>query len=176
MQLNNVFNKLKIDEKKVLQYFIDKANYSQLPHDQRQLVDDQRAAHQRAREIETNSQAALADNQRQFLQAHDYAFRAALNLPDIKHYQSVFDKRAGDGAFAKQVMERGSIAYQAQNKYISPEEASREVMKLYGPIQGDVQVTEEKIPVIPNIKSKSSSPVSPKITSIAQLKELSKTF
>jgi hypothetical protein len=183
---DSFFQALKIPQEKILQWVLDKANYQELPPEQKRIFDDRRSADQRAWEAEKRAQALEQRIQEQTTQAKGYALQVALEKPDVKSFVETFDQRAGrPGAFIEAVVETGDYAWHARNEDLSPEQAIQAVMARYGsfvqaqsqaPQAGNPaqpQTTPTKAPpVIPNVGGRTASPTSqPQVKSLADLKK-----
>lgn len=195
---DSFFKRLQIPEEKVLQWVIDKAQYNQLPPDQKRVLDEKRAAEQRAGLLEKQNTEYQQQYQEQAVQAKTFALQVALEKPDVQQVASQFDQRAGkSGAFKDAVIQAGEYAWLKSNGQVdlTPEQAIQQVLAYWGtqtpsnpaqppiiPMQGmtQQQVAAPKpqaAPTIPNVAGKQTASVSkPKPRSIDDLKQLAKKF
>lgn len=130
------FNRLQIPEEKILQWVINKAQYNQLPPEQRKVLDDKRAAEMRTVELEKQTRTYEQQLQVQQTQAKQFGLQIALEKPDVKQFAQNFDSAAGKkaGDFIREVAEYGEyVWYASQGKVdLTPEQAIQQVMSRYG--------------------------------------------
>lgn len=191
---NGFFDSLKIPEQDVLQYALSRVKYMELPPEQRQQVDAQNEAQQRLTYLEQANQELIAGYQNQTVQQRTGELDTHLGRPEVSSIASAFDARIGrPGAFRDEVIRRGQYyASLPESQDIPVEQAVREIMALVGNVQPQAtqaeaqeqvdgaqaqheQQTQNK-PVIPNIKSRGTSPAKKVIRSIEDVRNLSKTF
>lgn len=193
--LDSFFQKLAIPEQKILQFVLDKINYNELPPEQKHVLDARRQAEQKAFELEKHNQQLHGQVQEQVTRAKGIQLETALARAETKTVIDDFDARAGKpGAFRDEVIARGELAWFRSNGRIdlTPEQAVKEVLEMYGLSAGQrqmnvgtqqsappqaqtlapVPVAPPKTPVIPNVGSRSQSPMKSKPRSIADLKKL----
>jgi hypothetical protein len=185
---DGLFQKLGIPEEKVLQWVIDKAQYKQLPLEQRKVLDDKRSSEDRVYQLERQVQEVRQNYEAQVTQAKVQGLQIALEKPDVKHVATMFDSKKGAGAFFKEVASYGeAVWYQSQGKVdLTPEQAVQAVMERLtvfgGPQAGNqppVVPAYAEAPVrapaktIPNISGRNSTSIGkPNIRSLADLKKL----
>lgn len=187
------FKKLQIPEEKVLQWVVEKARYNQLPPEQRQVLDQKRAAEERAYSLEREQALLKQQAEESSQKALQLSLHVALEKPDVKAFATEFNARAANPqAFWNAVVQQGELAwYQSQGKQVlPPEEAIKRVMDQY---QGLVKPTEapvipvqgipapatpaaapvKKTPTLPNVAGRSATAVSKaKPKTIDDLKKL----
>jgi hypothetical protein len=194
---DNFFKKLQIPEQKILQWVLDKAQYSELPVEQRQMLDARKSAEQRAYELEKKHQEMESQFQEQVTTAKGALLQVALAKPDVQAFSESYDQRVGQpGAFRQQVAKHGEWAWFASNGQVdlTPEQAIAEVMKYAGGMptsQPGAQATPQVVPaaqvvaqktqarggpsVLPHVAGKTASPpAKSKPKSIEDLKALYK--
>jgi hypothetical protein len=186
---DSFFQNLKIPQEKILQWVLDKANYNELPPEQKRIFDDRRSADHRAWEAEKRAEALEQQMHERIIEAKGSALQVALAKPDIKSFADAFDQQAKKpGAFMEAVYQAGDYAWRSRNEDLSPEQAIQAVMAQYGvflqvPGNGAPQGAPQgsgapqagpgkEPPVIPNVGGRSASPASPTLPkSIADLKK-----
>lgn len=184
-----------VPQEKILQWVIDKVNYNELPPEQRQVLDQRKAAEQRAWEAEQHTTTTQQQYEQEIVRAKDALLTLTLDRAEIKAAATAFDSAPGrkPGDFREAVIERGETAWlRSQGKIdLSPEQAALEVIRLYGipttaaapaatpaaPAAPAAAVTQPPAqpktpPVIPNVAGTSTSPMKTKPRSIADLKKL----
>ena len=191
---DSFFEKLSIPQEKIFQWVLDKANYNELPPEQRQAMDQQRMANKRAETVEKQMQQLQSQYQEQISHATQYALDLAIERPEVKTFAQQFDERVGQpGAFRQAVIERGEWAWDKKGVYLTPEQAIQEVFKLAGyvpaaaqpnPAPGAQAVGGQKAPaqtvvvqqqqkdVIPNVTGKGTSPAKSRPKNLEDLKKL----
>lgn len=132
---DNFFNRLQIPQEKVLQWLLDKAQYNEMPPEQRQVLDAQRAAEERAFLLEKQNQQLMSGYEESIAQARGVALQVALEKPDTKSIIDAYDGKVGKpGAFRDAVIDMGELAwYQSGGKVdLTPEQAIEKVIALTG--------------------------------------------
>lgn len=184
------FNALKIPEQDILQYALSRVQYSQLPPEQRQMLDQQYQEKQKLAYYEQANQELIAAYQNQMGQQRSYELDSYLNRPEVTSVASAFDARAGyAGAFKDEVIRRGQYYASLPNPQDIPvEQAVREIMSLVGTPSPQAAAMQEQQnmmagqqsmpqqqtkPVIPNIKGRGTSPAKKVVRSISDLRKLS---
>jgi hypothetical protein len=188
-------DKLQIPQERMLQWALDKVNYSQLPPEQQRVLDERREAQRKAYDAEKRVGTYEQQIHEQARQAKTMLLEAGLARPDVSTFAQAYDSRVGKpGAFKAEVAATGELAWiQSQGKVdLSPEQAIEQVMQKWRPFlgaapsvpgtqPGPTQVASEtgtqpnataKPSVIPNVQGKSQSPLKSKPRSIADLKKL----
>lgn len=175
----SLFENLGIPEEDLFGYVSKRLDLLQNPQ--------QYEMHQSARQMQLQNQQLQEQNQtflqeRQELAAQRRAWELDMELqkPDLVAAVQDFDNRLGQsGSFRNEVIRIGQH-YAAQGRDISPEEASREVLRLIG-WQGSNQTqtvqskpTGVKPPTIPNIRGKGTSPAKLVPKSTDQLRDLAR--
>jgi hypothetical protein len=190
------FNRLQIPEEKILQWVVNKAKYNQLPPDQRQVLDEKRAAEQKAYQLEKQQAEYQRTIEEQATNAKAISLQIALEKPDLKAIVDAFDSAPGrkPGSFRQAVIDAGELAWYKSNGKVdlTPEQAIQQVLAFYGnpvqpqeppiiPAQRNVsQPAAQAAPtpppaqtVLPNVAGRQSASVSKsKPKSIADLKKL----
>lgn len=191
--VDSFLNLLGIPEQRMLQWALEKVKYSQLPPDQKKLIDDKRAADRQVWDQQKQSQNM--ENSRQSREAE--ILQTSLNYefmrPEVSEFQKSFDEAVGKpGAFIEEVKNRGELAWsRSGGKTIRPVgEVIQEVMQSFGsltkargaqqtpgtPTAKTAATPAPKIPAstIPNVSGKSASPVSTGPSSLDDLRKLAK--
>ncbi len=197
------FKRMNIPVEKVLQWVVDKVNYSELPPDQQQVIDARRAAEQRAWEMEQRSELTQQQYEQQVTHARELELSTVLEKPEVKTIAETFDARVGTpGSFKAEVIRRGQLAAITRNVDLSAEDAVKEVLSLLGPAPAAPVVpapqapgaaapaaappaaaapapvipAKQPPPVIPNVAGRTQSPLKQKPKSIEDLKALYKAM
>jgi hypothetical protein len=193
--LDSFFAKLKIPQERVLQYALEKAQYLELPPEQRAMIDSKRNVELQAYALDSQNQKLSNDLQQQVASAKRVMLDATLLREDVASAAQAFDSQAGKpGAFRQLVTTHGETTWYRSNGKIdlTPEQAVQQVMETYGIKPGakivapaaltavDAQTTSEAptavpkkpVPVIPNIQGKSTSPLKNKPRSTDDLKKM----
>lgn len=195
--LESWFKMMGVPEEKILQYVINKAQYQQLPPEQRKVLDEKRAAEQKAFALEKERAQYQQQIQEQGRQAKQFALQVELAKPDVKAFSDQFNARAGTPeAFFEEVRRTGEYAWFQSNGQVdlTPEQAIQQVMARWGalakpaeapiiPPQGMSQQpmaapqaqapVKREAPAIPNVAGRQSNSVAKsKPRSIADLKKL----
>ncbi len=189
------FNKLGIPEEKILQWVIDKAQYNQLPPEQKHVLDARKQADNRAFELEKQVQHYSTEAESHKLQAKQYLMDFELGKSEVQKFSEQFDQRAGKpGQFFEAVRNHGNMVFHNSGGQIdlTPEQAVKAIMEHYGAFLAAPQQTQAQMPanarvvqreatqssepkVIPNVASRSTqSPTKAKPRSIADLNKLLK--
>ena len=190
--LDSMFQKLNIPLEKVLQYAYQKAQYLELPPEQREAIDQQRNLELQTRNLDSQNQGLTAQLQAQIVQAKSEQFQAIMSRPEITSVEQAFDTQAGrPGAFRQLVQSHGELTWNRSGGKtdLSPQQAVEEVIRLYGLKPGQAAPaaavvaatpaapaatpasTKPATTVIPNIQGKSTSPLKTKPRSIEDLKK-----
>ena len=107
-----------------------------------------------------------------------FELEQSMGTSDVKDMQTRFDAIYGSGAFRNEVIQAGQIAFQLQQRDLTPQEAIQTVMKKFGPVlkQNTPQTvqapTGEKVKVIPNVTSRPVSPGKTKPKSLDDIRKL----
>jgi hypothetical protein len=192
---DSFFQALKIPAEKILQWAVDKANYEELPPDQRQILDRQQASERQNRLYQKQLAAQEAQSREYVSQAKAYGLQAVMAKPEVQSFAEAFDSRAGkQGAFWEEVCTAGEMAwYSSEGKVdLTPEQAVQQVMGKYGKFVSPAapaapqapaapngqtppaaqKAPAQKPPVIPNVGAAPQSPMPKKPGSVEDLKKI----
>lgn len=187
---DSFFKRLAIPEEKILQWVINKAQYNNLPPEQRKVLDEKTAAEQKAYALEKQQADSQQKYQELVTQAKGQALHFALERPETKSLQQSFDARAGrSGAFFEAIVAEGELAWNRSNGTVdlTPEQAIQAVLSKWGnpsqpaqapliPAQGNQpmpQAAPKKTASLPNIAGRQSASISKsKPKSLQDLKNL----
>lgn len=182
------FKQLGIPEEKILQWVIDKAQYKQLPPEQRQALDAKRNAEDRVFQLEKRFQAVQGQYEAQAAQAKAQGLQVALERPDVKQFASMYDSKRGAGSFFKEVAQHGEYVFLQSNGRVdlTPDQAVQAVLERYQafapaqnpnqptviPAQGVAQPGAPRTKPLPNLAGRTSTAVGkPKYRSLDDLKK-----
>jgi hypothetical protein len=185
------FKALGVPEEKVLQWMASKVNYSQLPPEQRSIIDQQKQAEERAWQAETQVQQVQTQNERLLTQQVQGQLESVLARPDVKSVADAFDARVGQpGAFRNEINRRGDYVWKTRKEIVSPDTLVQEMMSFLGPVAPPAAASPpapapqapaapqtpppgpaSKTPTIPNISGRSTSALRAPVRSIADIRE-----
>lgn len=188
---DSVFSMLGMTEEKVLQWAVKKAEYYQLPPDQKNMVDQRRQAELLAHEQQTQVQASQTQYQQYQAKANQEQLNMAMEIPTFKEFAEKFNTVAGKpSGFIDEVVRRGNAHYLATGENLSALQIIKQVQADYGPFisqQGGGSQAQPSFaprpptapgkepPVLPNLNSgKASVPTKKRPTSIEDLKKLAR--
>lgn len=196
--LETAFKTMAIPEEKVLQWVLDKIEYSKLEPGQRQLIDSQRASEKRAKALEMENKSMFQSQMQTMAQNKAIALDAIMERPDLKAVIEAYDSRPGkkpqDPTFRDLVINHGELTWHRSRGKIdaSPIESVEAVLRDMGIEQGyrpaqstaptmartqqnpasPARQTQAKpAQSLPNVASRAASPTTPRITTKAQLME-----
>lgn len=195
--IDQFLDKLQIPHERMLQWAVDKVNYSQLPPDQQRVIDERSAAQRKAYAAENQVSSYEQQIQEQARTAKSQLLQSSLVRPDIKTFAEAFDARHGkSGSFLQEVIATGNLAWATSNGKVdlTPDQAIEQVMGKWGKFlqPGQAQQGTEvpvvvpgpgvaaqassapKPAVIPNVAGRSTSPMKSKPRSLDELKKLGK--
>lgn len=189
--------KLAIPQERMLQWALDKVNYSQLPPEQKRIFDERRDAQRTAYSAEKQNQFYQTQLQEQQRSAKSMLLEAGLVRPDIKTFADAYDAKLGrPGAFKSEVIAQGDLAWSQSNGKVdlTPEQAIDQAMQKWRPFvqvaamapsasaagsqagAGTIVQATSKPGVIPNVQGRASSPIKSKPRSIEDIKKISAQF
>lgn len=186
---DSFFDLLKVDEKDLQNWMLNKLRLKDLPPEQQELYTKNSATQKQLYTLEQ-----LADQYKQELEGikaqgtqaavvqRETELAQILDRPDVKAIVEKFDARQNQvGAFKSEVIQRAQFAFQTKKQDLSAEEAVKEVLKLVGDIAPAnpnntvvAPKTGAKNPTIPTLAGQTSSPAARKITSLDDLKAIRK--
>lgn len=187
--LDTFFAKMQIPQEKILQWVLDKAQYNELPPEQKRILDAKTEAEKRAYALEKQTMTYEQQLQEQAIQAKSYMLQTDLGRQEVSSFAEAFDAKVGKaGAFREEVIKRGEAAWYSSGGKIdlTPSQAIQEVMGVYGkflstgsenpptsqpPQQMAAPEEKPKQKTIPNLSGRPSSPTKTKVKSIAELQQ-----
>lgn len=195
--IDSFLDKLQIPQERMLQWALDKVNYSQLPPEQQRLRDEHMQAQRDAWAAQERADQVTQTSFEGARSAKQTLLQSALMRPDVSSFAQSFDQRLGrSGAFFEEVCATGDLAWSQSNgkEDLSPDQAIERVMKKWGGIVQtqapaaaappaaaagsqagpgtQATTTSKTAPVIPNVQGRTSSPMKSKPRSIEDLKKL----
>lgn len=141
--LDTVFNVMRIDPNKVLQWAFKKVELSQMPADQRQIHEARIEAERRNWELERSTRFAMQQSQEAQSEQINQMLDLVLERPDVSAIAQAYDSKPGkkEGAFRELVVMMGDQEFSTTGKVISPLEAAKRAVDLLGEKFGAQQAT-----------------------------------
>lgn len=189
--LDTVFDTLKMDPNKVLQWAYQKVQLSQMPPDQRQVHEARTQAERQARDFQRQNASLVQQNQAVLSEQINQMLEIVLERPDYSAVAQAYDTRKGkQGAFRDLVAQMGEQEYVRSNGKVilSPVEAAKAAVELLGEkLQAPVQqspaaapqqvatpaATEKPKITLPNAAgAKAASPAKGPVKSIDDIRKL----
>ena len=182
--MHSFFEALQIPKDKVLKYAVDLLKYDEMSPEKRAEIDNQRNNSRQLQELQHQNRTLQTQNEQQRVAQKQFELNQHLAQPAIATTVQTFDARNGVGAFAKEVIKQGMVAFHTQGIDITTEQAVNEVLRLIGannsaadPAAGTPQTqvlnqAPAKKPVIPNVQGRSGSPVRQAPQSLEDLRKL----
>lgn len=187
--LDSFFAQMNIPQEKILQWVLDKAQYSELPPEQKRILDEKKNAEQRAYSLEKEKGQYEQQMMQQAVEAKSYQLQVELERPDIASFAATFEAKVGKpGAFREEVIKWGEAAWNAsQGKVnLTPGQAVQEVLAHYkhflqtAPEQPAPVVQPQAVPTptvepkpktLPNVNGRATSPMKSKPKSLDELRQ-----
>lgn len=158
--------------------------YQELPQEERQRIEHQKQLEQRAQMGDQRFSQLQQQYESTQVQFRTMQLDSAMSQPTIAPVQQAVDAKLGAGAFKSEVILLGQQVYQATGRDISVEEATQFVTKKYAPFIGSAPAAEtviapgesdprapKKVPVIPHVSGRSTSPAKKVATSLDDIKK-----
>lgn len=182
--------KMSVPKERMLQWALDKVNYSQLPLEQQRILDERQDAQRRAHSAEQDREGYMSQMQEQARQTKMMLLTAGLARPDVKTFSDEFDAKVGKpGSFYQEVVAAGELAWmQSGGKVdLTPEQAIEQALTKWrtflppstqaapAPVAGQPGVvlpSGERASTLPNISGRTSSPVKAGPKSLDDLRKL----
>lgn len=186
--LDSYFDYLQINPQYVMQWAIEKAQYSQLDENGRRQYDERNSARRRAIDLELRQGELESSSQSQLQELFQEHLNMALERPDVQTFKEQFNARVGNpNAFMEEVAMRGEAIFQRTGKNPPPHQVIQEVMRLYGhsvqsaaapapaaPTNNPGQAAPQapaKPPVIPHVSGRNASPTNQVSKSIDDIRK-----
>jgi hypothetical protein len=185
-------NELGVKKESIYKWVLDEANYSQLPPEQKAMVDARRNAERQSWQAQ-DSAGVVSQRERELAsQLKAAQLDSCLGKPDVKAMQDAFDARVGTpGAFRNAVASHGEAVWLRTNGQtdLTPEQAIQDFVRWYGDPSKFAQAPQAqpasaapaattapapKVNVIPRVDGKSLSPLQSKVKSIDDIKKRAK--
>jgi hypothetical protein len=198
LKLDDFLAKLRIPEEVMMKWAVAKAQFAEMPAEQRGMIAAQMEAERRVEAANFQQQQFQTQMQDQATRIKRMEFESVLARPDIIQAQKEFETRVGKpGSFRDQVARHGELRFFQSNGQIdlSPDQAVSEVLAMYNikpgtvgsaaPTQaapvvptaqtsGGKTVVQRTTKTIPNLQGGTASPVRKAFTSIDEIKKYSK--
>lgn len=201
---DSFFADIQVPEEKIWQWVERKLELmKQPPHIQAQ-IERSRNANRQAFLLQEENQGFVTQAQQTAVQARTYELDTEILKPEVSQIAQEFDARVGRvGAFRDECMHRGALAWHFGKKDISAAEAVQQVMSLVGKVIAPPQAGAPALPnpaqpaaaapaapqpgaagqapvlpppVMPNLSGSSTSPVRQAPRSVADLRQMAKTY
>lgn len=181
---DSFFEYLNIPMDDIFKFAVKKAEEAQLPESQRNEIHQQRQNAKERDYLAAQNQSLQERQQQQLAQFRNQELNWVLARPEVHSVAQAFETKNGPGSFRQLVVDKGLAHYAATHQDLSAEQAVQEVMKMVGafvtpangagiPTQPQAPLIQQngQPPIIPNVASRSSSPVRKQVRSIADLKK-----
>ena len=183
---DSLFEEAKIPERAIQEWMLKKLQLKELPPEQQQVYNENRAHQQRLEQLEQeNNQfksqlGQMNEMQRhQAMQTRNAEFDGAISQPGVVEAAKSFDERLGSpGAFKIEVLKRAVALAQVTGRDPTIQECVEDTLRAIGwnpnsnPQAASQQAQAAPKPTLPNISGKSSSPVAKQVKTMADLKKL----
>lgn len=185
--LGSFFNLLRIPDEVVFRYAVARAEEAQLPAAQREQINQQRQVAQERNYLQEQNQSLQSSAQQQLSEFRNQELNWVAARPEVAPVVQAFDAKNGQGAFRNLVRDKALAHFTATGgkEDLTAEQAVGEVIKLIGsfvnngaqPTPGSSPTQPQLIPqngtppIIPNVPSRSTSPVRKQVRSISDLKK-----
>ncbi len=131
--LDTVFETLRVDRNKVLQWAYRQVELSQMPPDQRQVHEARTQAERRNWELERQAQAQMQQGQSTMGEQINQMLELVLERQDVAPIAQAYDTKQGkEGSFRSLVTDMGELEFNRTGKVISPLEAAKKAVELLG--------------------------------------------
>lgn len=132
---DSFFARLQIPQEKVMQWVLEKVNYSELPPEQKAAFDARKTAEQRAFQAEQRLADMEAGSLEQVANAKSLALDAVITRPDIAAVATAYDQRTNKaGSFRELVRAHGELTwFRSQGQVdLTPDQAAQAVIAQFG--------------------------------------------
>jgi hypothetical protein len=193
--LDLFFDKLAIPHERVLQWALDRVNYSQLPPEQQRIFDERRDAQRQAYEAEKRASLTQTQSSEQIRHATSLLLDAGLARPETQSVAEIYDARVGrPGAFRDEVIATANQAWNESNGQVvlTPDQAIEKTLAKWKPFLANAQASAapqaagqqaqpggtqppastKPAATIPNVQGRPQSPMKSAPRSIEDLKKL----
>lgn len=131
--MDTVFDTLKISPEKVLQWAVEKVQLSQMPPEQRQVLEARKMAEKRAYELERQTSQYSQEAMQQQAEYLGQMLELVLERPDYSAVAQAYDSRKGkQGSFRELVIRVGESEHALTGKVLNPMEAAQKAMEWIG--------------------------------------------
>jgi len=141
--LDTMFEIFAVNPEKVLQWAVEKVQLSQMPQEQRQLLEAKQASERRAYQLEKQHSQMSQESMQQQGQYLSQMLDLALERQDYAAIAQAYDSRkAKSGAFRELVVNMGRSEFALTGKSITPLEAIQKAMELLGEMPSSAKPQE----------------------------------
>lgn len=179
-----MFEKLGVDAERVYNWALKKAQYAQLPDDQKRVYDEKRRAETEAYSSQRALEAVRREREMFENSVIKNEYRSATSRPEVVDYIKWYDSLNGQGAFLEHVCYIGDQQTRRTGTRPMAEEVVNQIMSRYkipGNGLGEPSQAPTGTPVvtappktIPNVNSRSGSHIKPVVKSVEDIERLRK--
>lgn len=163
--LDTMFEIFRVSPEKVLQWAVHKVQLSQLPPEQQQAYEAQRAAEKRARELEKTQNLTAQENSQLQSQHLAQMLDLVLERPDYSAVAQAYDTRKGkQGSFRELVARVGESEFALTGKVITPLEAAKKAVELLGEVSAPAPASAPAAAPAPQAPQAAQTNAAPKKT------------
>lgn len=185
--LGSFFQAINIPKQMVFQYVKNELAKMEASPEQRAIMEQQEHDRRRLIDLQQENEDLRSQTTTSTIQARGVELDNALASANVANLATQFDAKMGKGAFKREVINRGIIAYNTTGEEIPVAQAVEEAVaywsNLFGaepqipaptaqPTQAAPQAPEQPAPTLPNVSGRGTSPIKTGPRSIADLKKL----
>lgn len=186
--LGSFFEGVNIPKQKVFEYVKKELEKMEASPEQRAIIEQQETERKKLFNLQQENEELRSRYSSESTQARVMELDTALSRPEVTSIASQFDAKMGSGAFKREVINRGILAFQTQGIEIPVLQAVSEAVAQWSPLFAQAQQTPageqspespapqafgQPKPVMPNLGGRSTSPLKSGPRSIADLKKIS---
>lgn len=177
--LDSFFEVLGVPYDKIQQHVYQKLQQQELPPEQRNLIEQNRAYQKELAQYQERMQSLEQNTVQAQREALYNDLHSELSKPDVSQVQQAFDARNGAGSFEEEIRQRGHSIYVNQNGRVAkPSELVQDILNRFGLTQAQQQAQQPNqvpgqrtLPTIPVVSGGGSSPVKKRIGTIADIEK-----
>jgi len=180
--MKSFFEALQIPKDLVMKYAVEELKYSEMSPEQRSKIDNDRQVNQQLQELQYQNQTLQQQSEQARVSQKQFELSNAISRPEVATTAQTFDARNGAGAFQREVVNQGVLAFHTEGVELTTDQAVGKVLGLLGALTpADPAVATPNVvpgqattakPVIPNMQSGGGSPVRSVPRSLEDLRKL----